>query len=128
MIFGIGTDIVHIPRIAASLSRRGDKFASRILTEYEYQAYSVCNKPEHFLAKRFAAKEAAAKALGTGFRNGLSLHHIEVSHNETGKPQLIFHAYGLRLKNEFGIGDVHLSLSDERDHAIAFVVLMRATA
>ncbi len=126
MIFGIGTDIVHIPRIAASLNRRGDRFASRILTEHEYQAYLACNKPEHFLAKRFAAKEAVAKALGTGFRNGLSLQHIEIAHNDAGKPRLVFHAYGRQLKNELGIGESHLSLSDEHEHAIAFVILMHA--
>ena len=126
MIFGIGTDIVNVARIAKSIERHGNKFATRILTDDEYQAYCEVVQPASFLAKRFAAKEAAAKAFGTGFRDGLSLRDIAVSHDALGKPVLVFHGYGLQLKTDLGIGDAHVSLSDEQDNALAFVVLMKA--
>jgi holo-[acyl-carrier protein] synthase len=76
------------------------------------------------LAKRFAAKEAAAKAMGTGFRDGLSLRHIAVANEASGKPVLCFSGRAAELIERFGIGDAHLSLSDEREFAVAFVTLM----
>jgi len=124
MIFGIGTDLVHIPRIQTLLDKYGDKIASRILSTIEFEAFVQAKNQAGFLAKRFAAKEAAAKALGTGFRDGLSLRHIEVSNNGNGKPELKFVGRGLELLAELNIGRSMISLSDEHDYAIAFVTLM----
>jgi len=124
MIFGIGTDLVHIPRIQTLLDKHGDKIASRILSGTEFEAFQQAKNQAGFLAKRFAAKEAAAKALGTGFRNGLSLRHIEVSNDDNGKPQLQFLERGLELLAELNIGRSMISLSDEQDYAVAFVTLM----
>ncbi|HDZ16581.1 MAG TPA: holo-ACP synthase [Methylophaga aminisulfidivorans] len=126
MIIGIGTDIVHIPRMTSLLEKHGDKFAERILTEKEFNAFKLQLKPANFLAKRFAAKEAVAKAMGTGFRDGLSLRHISVLNDELGKPEIQFQERGLSLKQSLNIGKTLLSLSDDHEYAIAYVMLMEA--
>ncbi|NOY63380.1 MAG: holo-ACP synthase [Gammaproteobacteria bacterium] len=126
MIFGIGTDIVNIPRIERSLKRFGDRFSRRILTQSEYEQYIHSSIPAHFLAKRFAAKEATAKALGTGFRHGLGLSHIGVVNDEYGKPGLRYYEQAAQLVEEKKIAVSHLSLSDDGDYAVAYVVLICA--
>lgn len=126
MIFGIGTDLVHIPRMQDLLDKHGDKIAKRILSDAEFENFQHAVNPAAFLAKRFAAKEATAKALGTGFRDGLSLRHIAVENNNLGKPELTFHQRGLGLLEELNIGRSLVSLSDEKDYAIAFVTLMES--
>ena len=88
MIFGIGTDIVEIQRIEKIFSKFNNRFAKKILSKKEYEAFQISNAPAHFLAKRFAAKEAVAKALGLGFRDPISFHGIEVDHNDLGAPFL----------------------------------------
>jgi holo-[acyl-carrier protein] synthase len=123
MIYGIGTDIVRIQRIDKNLQRYGERFASRILSDDELEGFKASARKAHFLAKRFAAKEAAAKALGTGFRGGLSLRDISVSHDELGKPILIFSSRGREQLKTRRIGGTHLSISDEHDYAVAFVTL-----
>lgn len=123
MIYGIGTDIVRIQRFDKNLQRYGERFASRILSDKEFEGFQASARQAHFLAKRFAAKEAAAKALGTGFRNGLSLRDISVTHDELGKPMLDFSPRGREQLKTRGIGGMHLSISDEEDNAVAFVIL-----
>lgn len=125
MIFGIGTDIVRVDRMRASIERYGDKFARRILTASEFAEFRASPRPAHFLAKRFAAKEAVAKALGTGFRDGLSLRDIGVIHDAYGKPQLAYHGKAEDLRRTLNIGAGYLSIADERDYAVAFVTLLR---
>jgi len=124
MIFGVGTDIVSIPRMQTLLDKQGDKIAKRILSETELVSFKKAVKPAAFLAKRFAAKEATAKALGTGFRDGLSLSHISVQNNQLGRPELIFEHRANELLSELKIGRSFLSLSDEEQYAIAYVTLM----
>lgn len=124
MIFGIGTDLVHIPRMQELLDKHDDKIALRILSDAEFEEFQQATNQAAFLAKRFAAKEAAAKALGTGFRDGLSLRHIEVVNNEMGKPELSFEQQGRILIEQNKIGRSLLSLSDEKDYALAFVTLI----
>lgn len=123
MIFGIGTDIVRISRMAENLDRYGERFAARILTEAEMAVFTGSAQQAQFLAKRFAAKEAAAKALGTGFRDGLSLRDISVSNDILGKPELMFSQRAQQNLEKQGVGSAHLSLSDEREYAIAYVIL-----
>lgn len=126
MIYGIGTDIVHINRMRESLDKHGDKFARRILTELEFAEFEKLegkNIKPAFLAKRFAAKEATAKAMGTGFTQGLSLHHIGVKHDDAGKPILDFIDVADEFIRENKILHSHLSLADEREYAVAFVTL-----
>jgi len=123
VIFGIGTDIVRIPRMADNLDRYGERFAVRILTRSEMATFIDSAQQASFLAKRFAAKEAAAKALGTGFRDGLNLHDIGVDNDALGKPLLVFSQQAQQILQKQGIGNSHLSLSDEKEYAIAYVVL-----
>ena len=124
MIFGIGADIVNISRIQAMLDRRGEKLAQKILSETELLIFKKSAKPAAFLAKRFAAKEATAKALGTGFRDGLNLSHISVQNNQLGRPELVFEHRAVELLFELKIGRSFISLSDEENYAIAYVTLM----
>ncbi len=125
MIYGIGVDIVRVARMQAALERFGERLARRILTSHEMSALAHSRRPAYFLAKRFAAKEAVAKALGTGFRHGLALHHIGVRSDELGRPLLEFHGAALALLTERGISGAHLSLADEEDYALAFVTLTK---
>lgn len=124
MIYGIGTDIVHVSRMHENLEKFGDKFAKRILTDLEFSEFKGKPNQAAFLAKRFAAKEATAKAMGTGFSQGLSLHHIGVTHDKAGKPILEFLSVAKDFLNEKKIKQSHLSLADERDYAVAFVTLV----
>ena len=126
MIFGIGTDIVRVPRIQQDLERFGERFAERILTDKELAEFRKVKHRANFLARRFAAKEAAVKALGTGFSQGIHLHEISVAHDDLGKPLLEFSGRALGFLREKGIAMAHVSLADEADHAVAFVTLETA--
>ncbi len=123
MIFGIGTDIVRVARMQQNLDRYGERFARRILAEGELPGFLNTVRPAHYLAKRFAAKEAAAKAMGTGFRDGLAFHHIAVDHEPAGRPVLRFTGTAAAFMQENAIANAHLSLSDEDEYAIAYVIL-----
>ena len=124
MICGIGTDIVAVERIEAALERHGVRLARRVLTEAEHAAFERAGGTAAFLARRFAAKEAAAKALGTGFSNGVTLRDLEVSHDGWGKPELTLHRGAAARAQALQACRAELSLSDERAYALAFVVLV----
>jgi holo-[acyl-carrier protein] synthase len=126
VIFGIGTDIVRISRMLENVEQYGERFAARILTEAELLVFQRAVHPAAFLAKRFAAKEALVKALGTGFRDGLSLGDIGVCNDELGKPLFAFSAKAQQLLADKNVGGSHLSLSDESEYAVAYVVLEMA--
>ncbi len=121
MIIGIGTDIVAIARITAALERTPG-IAKRILTPVELDQFNASPQPERFLAKRFAAKEAGVKALGTGIGNGVGWQHLEVSHNELGRPLLNVTSTAGQKATELGITHWHLSYSDEADYVVAQVI------
>ncbi|MBK9131484.1 MAG: holo-ACP synthase [Gammaproteobacteria bacterium] len=123
MIHGIGTDIVSVARMQANLDRYGDRFARRILGEHEYEQYQGIIHPARFLAKRFAVKEAVAKALGTGLSAGVQLRQICVEHDDRGKPRLAYSGQAATLCREAQICHSHVSISDEAQYAVAFVVL-----
>ena len=123
MIAGIGTDIVRIERIRKILDKQhGEAFARRVLMDSELDIFSGHSNPVAYLAKRFAAKEAASKALGTGIGK-VSFQHLQVLNDEMGAPRLQFHGYARELQEQRGIRNIHLSLSDEENAAVAFVVL-----
>ncbi|MFB9135235.1 holo-ACP synthase [Vibrio olivae] len=121
-ILGIGTDIAEIERIEAALARIGEGFAKRILTEPEFEQYQNRKKQGRFLAKRFAAKEAASKALGTGIAHGVTFHDFVVSNDPHGKPVLSLANKAQQLAQAQGINAIHLSISDERHYAVATVI------
>lgn len=123
MIFGIGTDIVTVARIEAAILRHGVAFAERILSAQELVEFKTHAHPSRFLSKRFAAKEALAKATGLGLRHPVSLRRISIVHNELGKPALHFDEVLSEYLQQLGVASHHLSISDEREMVVAFVVL-----
>ncbi|WP_028576996.1 holo-[acyl-carrier-protein] synthase [Desulfomicrobium escambiense] len=121
MIIGVGIDIAELDRIARSYERFGGKFCARILTAAESSAMPGNAVP--FLASRFAAKEAASKALGTGFSQGVTFQDIEVRSDDLGKPTIHFHNAAQARFRELGAARAHLSISHGRDNAVAVVIL-----
>ncbi|MBU3694779.1 MAG: holo-ACP synthase [Rhodocyclaceae bacterium] len=126
MIYGIGQDVVEIERMERAWQRFGDRFARRILADSEWSEFAAAAQPPRFLAKRFAAKEAFAKALGTGIRPPATLGNIAIDHDDYGRPSL-------RLAPELdafiiarGVVSHHLSISDERSIAVSVCVLQKA--
>ncbi|WP_130831056.1 holo-ACP synthase [[Erwinia] mediterraneensis] len=122
-IIGLGTDIVEIERIAGVLSRSGDRLARRVLSQAEWLQYQAHQQPVRFLAKRFAVKEAAAKAFGTGIRGGLAFNQFEVYNDELGKPGLRFFLHASEVAERLGVKSVHVTLADERHYACATVII-----
>jgi holo-[acyl-carrier protein] synthase len=123
MIYGIGTDIVEVERIQASLEQFGDAFAKRILADVEWPDYEASQLKARFLAKRFAAKEAFAKAIGTGIRGEVSFHNIAVTHDALGRPLLQLSTALQAFLKQHHIHQSHISISDEKNLALAYVVL-----
>lgn len=123
MIFGIGTDIVEYERIESMWKKYGQRLAERMLSERELPEFAAHANPARFLAKRFAAKEAFAKAVGSGLRHPVSLSRISVAHDGLGKPVLTFDATLRTYLAQMGVAAHHLSISDERSTIVAFVVL-----
>ena len=122
MIYGIGTDICAVARMTRLLERYGERPAGRILSPAEQVDFARAQAPARFLAKRFAAKEAFSKALGTGIRHPATLRAIGVGHDKHGKPILEFGPALAALMAERGLM-AHVSISDEQDFALAFVVI-----
>lgn len=123
MILGIGTDLCDVHRIERALERFGERFAERILVPYELERFRRRRKAAGYLAKRFAAKEAFSKALGTGIRFPVNWHNVWVENERSGKPVLKFSRALAALLKRRGVKNVHLSLTDEPDMACAFVVV-----
>jgi len=123
MIYGVGTDVVEIERIRKALERFGDRFARRILCESELKRFQSHRLPANYLAKRFAAKEAFTKALGTGIHAPANWHGVWVVNLKSGKPQLEFSGELKKLLKARQIRHAHLSLTDEREMAAATVIL-----
>ncbi len=124
MIHGIGTDICRVARFDRMIERYGERTARRLLGQDEFDEYSRVAHPGRFLARRFAAKEAFAKALGTGIREPVLFSAMQITHDALGKPQLACTG----ALQELVCGQaltVHLSISDEAEFATAFVVIER---
>jgi len=126
MIFGIGTDVVQLERVEATLARFGEHFVRRLLLPEEEAQYRRHTRKARFLAMRFAGKEAVVKAMGTGFRNGMWIRDVGIVANALGKPEIVYSPRGRALCAQMGIGDGHVSLTDEAGLVVAFAVLMRA--
>ena len=123
MIYGVGTDVVEIARIEHALARFGERFARRILSESEFSRFKNHRLPAAYLAKRFAAKEAFAKALGTGIHAPANWHGVWVKNLPSGQPVLQFTKELEGLLRKRKILYSHVSLSDERGVAFATVIL-----
>ena len=123
MIRGVGIDLVTITRIEQAVERWGQRFLKRIYTAAEIERCLRRVRPAQCLALRFAAKEAFAKALGLGMRKGLRWRDVEVFNDDLGKPGLLLHNQAKQLLEATEAKKTWLSLSDERDSAIAVVVL-----
>ena len=123
MIYGVGTDLIEIGRIESALRRFGERFARRILCEPELRRWRAHRKPAAYLAKRFAAKEAFSKALGTGIRAPANWHGVWVVNLRSGKPQLEFSADLRSLLEARRIDRAHVTLTDEQGMASATVIL-----
>jgi holo-[acyl-carrier protein] synthase len=122
MIVGIGTDIVAIRRMQDFWQRHGERGLEKLLAPGERDACRASPEPSRFLAKRFAAKEALGKALGSGIRAPLVLPAVEITHDAAGKPEFRLAPAADELVS--GRGRIaHLSISDEQNYAIAFVDL-----
>lgn len=122
MIIGIGTDIVDVARIAQVYVRQGEAFAERLLSAEELLKFVGQRFPERFLAKRWALKEAVSKALGTGISQGVCFRDMTIRHHESGQPFLHLAGSTLAKAEQLGIRHWQISVSDEKTHAVAFVI------
>ncbi len=126
MIYGIGVDLVEIARLEQGLVRYGEHYADRILAPGEHADFFASAEPARFLAKRFAAKETLAKAAGTGLRHPITLRNIAIRHSTLGQPCFKFSDEMETWLAKENIAAYHLSISDEHEHVIAFVVLEKS--
>ncbi|MEO7773319.1 MAG: holo-ACP synthase [Steroidobacteraceae bacterium] len=126
MIFGIGIDVLEAKRIQGTFDRFGDRFAERLLMPAEKLQLKKTKRPLRFLAMRFAAKEAIVKAMGTGFAHGMWIRDVGVVQNAWGKPEVVYSPRGDKLRRKLGVGDGHVTLTDEAGLIVAVAVLMKA--
>ncbi|HUF73104.1 MAG TPA: holo-ACP synthase [Gammaproteobacteria bacterium] len=127
MIFGIGTDVLELKRIERVYRRHGDRFVERLLLDEERALFVKAKNKTRFLGMRFAAKEAVAKALGTGFGNGIWVRDVGSVPNALGQPQVIYSERGRKVCERLGVGEGFLTLTDEAGLVVAVAVLLRGT-
>lgn len=123
MILGIGSDLMEVARMEAALARRGRALAERLLAPEELREWEGHAAPARLLAKRFAAKEAVLKALGTGLRDGTCWSDVRVAHDRRGKPEVCLDGAAARRFGQLGGRFCWLSLSDERAYVVAFAII-----
>jgi holo-[acyl-carrier protein] synthase len=126
MIFGIGVDVLESARIARTFERFGSRFVGHLLLPAESAQLAATARPARFLAMRFAGKEAVVKAMGTGFSHGMWIRDVGIVQNTWGRPEVVFSARGERVRRALGIGEAHVTLTDEAGLVVAVAVLLRA--
>lgn len=126
MIFGIGVDVFKAERIEGVLARRGERFIERLLMPEERAQLARTRRPKRFLAMRFAGKEAIVKAMGTGFAHGVWIRDVGIVQNALGRPEVVYSPRGERVRRALGVGDGHVTLTDEAGLVVAVAVLLRA--
>ncbi len=126
MIFGIGADLIEIERIQENLAKHGERFENKVFTPVEREYCRRMPVPAQHYAARFAAKEAFLKALGTGWAKGVTWQDVGIENLPSGMPRLVITGRALDFVREFGVGEMHVTLSHSRGHAMAVVVLEKA--
>jgi holo-[acyl-carrier protein] synthase len=127
MIFGVGIDVLEARRMHDTYARFGQHFVDRLLLPQERAQFERTQRPERFLAMRFAAKEAIVKAMGTGFAHGIWIRDVGVVQNAWGRPEVIYSQRGERVRRRLGVGEGHITLTDEAGLVVAVAILLRAT-
>jgi len=125
MIFGIGIDVLKAERIERVYDKHGERFVDHLLMPEERAQLERTARPVRFLAMRFAAKEAIVKAMGTGFAHGVWIRDVGIVQNHRGKPEIVYSARGAAVRDRLGIGEGHVTLTDEAGLVVAVAVLMR---
>ncbi len=128
MIYGIGIDVLKTDRIERVYAKHGERFIAHLLMPEERAQFERTARPARFLAMRFAAKEAVVKAMGTGFAHGVWIRDVGIVQNAWGKPEVVYSARGAAVRERLGVGDGHVTLSDEAGLVVAVAVLMRRPA
>lgn len=128
MIYGIGVDVLEAKRITGTLERFGQRFIDHLLMPEEKAQLTRTKRPARFIAMRFAAKEAIVKAMGTGFAHGVWIRDVGVVQNSWGKPEVVFSERGDKVRRGLGVGEGHVTLTDEAGLVVAVAVLMKASS
>ncbi len=128
MIFGIGVDVLEAARVKKVYDKYGEHFVGRLLLPGERAQLALTKRTERFLAMRFAAKEAIVKAMGTGFAHGIWIRDVGVVQNKWGRPEVVYSERGDSMRRQLGIGDGHVTLTDEAGLIVAVAVLEKARA
>jgi holo-[acyl-carrier protein] synthase len=127
MIYGIGIDVLQLERIQRVYEKHGEHFVERLLLPDEERQFRRTARPARFLAMRFAGKEAVVKAMGTGFAHGIWIRDVGIVQDSWGKPEVIYSGRGQQLREKLGIGECHITLTDEAGLVVAVAVLLKAT-
>lgn len=125
MIYGIGVDVLEYKRIEETYKKFGDRFVRHLLLPRELEQLARTARPARFLAMRFAAKEALVKAMGTGFAHGMWIRDVGIVQLPSGKPEPIYSERGEAKRRELGIGEGHITLTDEAGLIVAVAVLLK---
>jgi holo-[acyl-carrier protein] synthase len=128
MIYGIGIDVLQTERVERVYLKHGERFVSHLLMPQEREQLARTARKARFLATRFAAKEAIVKGMGTGFAHGVWIRDVGIVQNGWGRPEIVYSARGARVRDELGIGEGHVTLTDEAGLVVAVAVLMRRPA
>jgi holo-[acyl-carrier protein] synthase len=128
MIFGIGIDVLEVKRIERVFAKHGERFVAHLLLPEERAQLERTARPTRFLAMHFAAKEAVVKAMGTGFSHGIWIRDVGMVQNSWGKPEVVYSERGAKLRDRLGIGEGHVTLTDESGLVVAVAILMRRVA
>jgi holo-[acyl-carrier protein] synthase len=125
VIYGIGIDVLKIDRVGKVYEKHGERFVRHLLMPAERVQLERTARPVRFLAMRFAAKEAIVKGLGTGFAHGIWIRDVGIVQNAWGRPEVVYSERGARVRDQLGVGEGHVTLTDEAGLVVAVAVLMR---
>ncbi len=127
MIYGIGVDVLQVERVERVYHKHGERFLGHLLMPEERAQFERTQRPVRFVAMRFAAKEAIVKGMGTGFAHGVWIRDVGIVQNPFGKPEVVYSARGAKVRDALGIGEGHVTLTDEAGLVVAVAILMRKT-